>query len=209
MELQLALDCAHLDTALKILEQVRPYIDIAELGTPLMYSEGARAIRTIKEYYPDLAVLSDMKLMDGGEEISSIAYEAGADIVTVLGVSSDATVSSVLRAANRYGRKVFADLINAPDIQRRAAQLEELGVHYIGVHTSYDLRETVAAPLEDLGRIQSVLTRSKTAISGGIKPSSVGTILPLHPDVIIVGSGIMGASDPLAAAKELSKAIHS
>ena len=40
MELQVALDCKDLSEALAVMKEIYPYVDIAELGTPLMYNEG-------------------------------------------------------------------------------------------------------------------------------------------------------------------------
>ena len=47
-QLQLALD-GDLDSALEILSAAHPYIDIAEVGTPLVFREGMRAVRRIRE----------------------------------------------------------------------------------------------------------------------------------------------------------------
>ena len=65
IRLQVALD-GDLDSALEILAVVHPYIDIAEIGTPLIYREGMRAVRLIHERYPDVSLLADLKIMDAG-----------------------------------------------------------------------------------------------------------------------------------------------
>lgn len=209
MELQVALDCKDVSKALEVLEQIYPYIDIAELGTPLMYNEGTRAVREIKKRYPTLKVLADMKLLDGGYDISKIAYEEGADIVTVAGVTNDSVVAGVVKAAKEFGGQCFLDLISVDDIEKRAKEAEELGVDCVGVHTSHDLIEGEnQAPMKELLRIKSVLTKTKTSISGGIKASFIDEIVSLEPDVIIVGSGIMEVEDQRAAAEKIYRAIH-
>ena len=40
MTLQVALDCNDIASALKVLDNIYPYLDVAELGTGLMISEG-------------------------------------------------------------------------------------------------------------------------------------------------------------------------
>lgn len=72
---------------------------------------GARAISSIKDSYPDKEVLADFKIMDAGSYEAGIAFEAGADIVTVLGVSSDATIAGAVSAARKFQREVMVDLI--------------------------------------------------------------------------------------------------
>lgn len=208
MKLQIALDCNDIGTALKVVEEVYPYIDIAELGTPLMISEGARAVRIMKERYPALKVLSDIKIMDGGDSIARIVLEAGADIVTVLGVTNDMTIKGVVAAAHDFKKEVFVDLISVSDVKKRAAEVDALGVNYIGVHTSYDLRNTVATPLDDLKKIKSVVKTAKVAISGGIKQGMLNNIMAVEPDVVITGSSIMNASDKRSIAKQFYETLH-
>src|SRR5690349_14058031 len=65
--LQLALD-GTLEQAVTVLDLVAPYVDIVELGTPLLYREGIRAAAHIHHLYPDMTLLADMKIMDAGEE---------------------------------------------------------------------------------------------------------------------------------------------
>ncbi|MFX0011219.1 MAG: orotidine 5'-phosphate decarboxylase / HUMPS family protein, partial [Candidatus Hermodarchaeota archaeon] len=64
--LQVALDLLNLDDALKIASQVAPYVDILEAGTPLIKSEGIKAVRTLKETYPDKLICADLKIADAG-----------------------------------------------------------------------------------------------------------------------------------------------
>ena len=49
-KLQLALD-GELATALEILQAVHAFIDIAEIGTPLVFREGMQALRQIRSSY--------------------------------------------------------------------------------------------------------------------------------------------------------------
>jgi 3-hexulose-6-phosphate synthase len=81
-----------------------------------------------------VAVLADLKIMDAGEHEAELAFSAGADIVTVLGVAHDETIQGVVRAARRAGggtKEVMVDLINTVDPAARAAQVAELGVDIV------------------------------------------------------------------------------
>ena len=60
MKLQIALD-GDIDQGLAVLQAVRPYVDIAEIGTPLIFREGLGAARRLREAFPDLALLADLK----------------------------------------------------------------------------------------------------------------------------------------------------
>lgn len=209
MTLQVALDCNDVCTALRVLENIYPYIDVAELGTGLMISEGTKAIREIRREYPQLKLLSDIKLMDGGAPLAQIVLEAGADIVTVLGASDDNTILGVANAAREFGKESFVDLICVRDVARRAMEVDQLGVDYVGVHTSYDLRQSVGAPLQDLKALKECVRHAKTSISGGITLESLDQILEVRPDNVIVGGGIMNAKEQRETAQEIYRLIHS
>ncbi len=208
MKLQIALDSFELSTAMEILAGVRELVDIAEVGTGLGVSAGAEAIRAIASRYPDLLVLSDMKIMDGGESLAGFAFDSGADIVSVLALADDATVAGAVRAARERGKEVLADMIGVTDVAERAGVLDGLGVDYLCVHTPYDLRASVLPPTEDLARVQSVARRAKAVVTGGISLQAIDTVVGFEPDVVVVGSAIMGAEDPVAAARAFSAAVH-
>ncbi|MEV4649659.1 orotidine 5'-phosphate decarboxylase / HUMPS family protein, partial [Saccharopolyspora sp. NPDC049357] len=67
MKLQVALDVATLEDALTLARQTAEHVDILELGTPLIKSEGLDAIKAIKAAHPDKLVFADMKTADAGE----------------------------------------------------------------------------------------------------------------------------------------------
>lgn len=49
-------------------------------------------ITAIKQAHPDKTVFADLKTMDAGELEANIAFNAGADLVTVLGSAGDSTI---------------------------------------------------------------------------------------------------------------------
>lgn len=207
MKLQAALDFDNLRDALALMEVIHPYVDIAEIGTPLMLAEGTRAVAEVKRRYPSIDVLADMKIMDGGESIAGIAFRAGADIVTVLGVTNDATISGVVQAARHFGKRAFADTLAVTNLAERTRQLDKLGVDYISVHTAYDLRDCIRTPIDALKVIQANLTHAKSAISGGVNVAIMPEIRTVGPEIVIVGSALTTAQDPLAVARALRKAM--
>ena len=56
MKLQIALDDKTLVDSLILAEKVREYIDIIEIGTPLVIEEGMRAVREFRRYFPFLNI---------------------------------------------------------------------------------------------------------------------------------------------------------
>lgn len=121
MKLQLALDELTLPEALVFIDKVVDDVDIIEVGTPFLIREGVNAIKVIKEKYPHKEVLVDAKIMDGGHFESQLLFDAGADYVTVLGVTDLLTIQSCICAAKEAGKQVVVDMICVDDLPSGSA----------------------------------------------------------------------------------------
>jgi 3-hexulose-6-phosphate synthase len=208
VELQLALDLVNIPEAIKVVKEVEEYIDIVEIGTPVVINEGLRAVKEMKDAFPNLKVLADLKIMDAaGYEVMK-ASEAGADIITILGAAEDMSIKGAVEEAKAQGKKILVDMIGIKDIESRAAELDELGVDYICVHTGYDLQAIGQNSFADLMTIKNVVKNAKTAIAGGIKLDTLPKVVKLKPDLIIVGGGIANQDDKAAAAAKMKQMIQ-
>ena len=208
MKLQLALDDITLDEALSLGEQVRDHVDIVEIGTPFIIEDGLAPVRAFKARFPGLAILADTKIMDAGEYEASSAFAAGADYVTVLGVTDLATVEGCLRAARKHGGTVVVDMICVADLPGRIAQLERIGVTALAVHTGVDQQAAGRTPLDDLRLMKSHSKAATIFVAGGINLATLQHYLEAGADVAIVGSGIRHASDPVREARALREVIE-
>jgi 3-hexulose-6-phosphate synthase len=207
MELQLALDLVNIPEAKELVKEVEEYIDIVEIGTPVVINEGLRAVKEIKEAFPNLKVLADLKIMDAaGYEVMK-ASEAGADIVTILGAAEDMSIKGAVEEAKKQGKKILVDMIAVKDLETRAKEVDAFGVDYICVHTGYDLQAVGKNSFEDLQTIKRVVKNAKTAIAGGIKLETLPEDIKAQPDLVIVGGGITGQEDKKAVAAEMQKMI--
>nr|WP_269154333.1 3-hexulose-6-phosphate synthase [Bacillus sonorensis] len=208
VELQLALDLVNIPEAIEVVKEVEEYIDIVEIGTPVVINEGLRAVKEVKGAFPNLKVLADLKIMDAaGYEVMK-ASEAGADIITILGAAEDMSIKGAVEEAKAQGNKILVDMIGIKDIKSRAKELDELGVDYICVHTGYDLQAIGQNSFEDLMTIKNVVKNAKTAIAGGIKLDTLPEVVQLKPDLIIVGGGIANQDDKAAAAAKMKQMIQ-
>lgn len=64
MKLQLALDLVNIPQAIELVKEVQEYVDVVEIGTPVVINEGLRAVKEVKEAFLNLTVLADLKIMD-------------------------------------------------------------------------------------------------------------------------------------------------
>lgn len=206
--LQIALDDISMQEALDLLDQINEDLDIIEIGTPFMMEYGMDAIRRIKERCPAKELLCDAKIMDAGGYEAELAYRAGADYVTVLAVTDDRTIKDVVSAARRMDKKVMADMLCIPDLKTRIQELEDLGVDVLAVHTGVDQQAAGRTPLNDLAEMRMYAEHAQIAVAGRIDAENIDAYLAHRPEIIIVGSGIVHAADPRAAASALARSIR-
>ncbi|MCD8785582.1 3-hexulose-6-phosphate synthase [Staphylococcus gallinarum] len=202
MELQLAIDLLNKEEATKLANKVKDYVDIVEIGTPIVINEGLPAVQHLNDNIEGVKVLADLKIMDAADYEVSQAVKFGADVVTILGVAEDASIKAAVDEAHKHDKQLLVDMIAVQDLEKRAKELDDLGADYIAVHTGYDLQAEGKSPLESLRKVKSVISNSKVAVAGGIKPDTIKDIVSENPDLIIVGGGIANADDPVEAAKQ-------
>lgn len=225
MLLQVTLDTPKLDECAEIVEQIHEYVDIVEVGNPLIIEAGLSLVRDLHEEYPNIKICADAKIVNSGHYIASRCFDSGASIVTVMGLAPDQTVEGAVAEAQLVGGYVMADLTGVSDIPTRARELEELGVHYLCAHTAFEDRHlpsnpfsdarpgiarTIASmlgytdPLRELDLIRSNTTgRSKPAIVGRINEENIDLVVAHEPELVLVGRAIVGSVAPAHAAADL------
>lgn len=209
--LQVALDLTSIDKALSIAEKAWSNgADILEAGTPLIKSEGLKAVKILRREFPDAVIVADMKTVDVGDLEASLAAEAGADIVTVMGFAWDSTIKVVVRAAKEYGVLVEADLMYVEDIIGRARRLKELGVDIIGLHIGIDVQKergiTASTLMEEVKKVVEIFGNN-VSVAGGLREDNVGNVVKAGARIIVVGSAITKADDPGNATRRIKEAI--
>jgi 3-hexulose-6-phosphate synthase/6-phospho-3-hexuloisomerase len=200
--LQLAVDTESLDEGLTLVEKVYPNFDIVEVGTPLIIAEGVQAVEAIKTRWPDKLCLADVKIMDAGLMEADIAFNAGADIVTVLGCSDDSTISGVVESARKHGKIVMADMINCADITGRAKQLEALGVNILCAHASVDSANDADSLFVEITSTRMAVD-CPLAIAGGVNQETLLDAVMAGASIVVVGSAISRANSPSQTAAEI------
>jgi len=209
MKLQLALDDLTMEQSFELLYKVEKDIDIIEIGTPFMMVEGMKVLREIKKRFPNHELLCDTKIMDAGAFESQIAFDAGADYLTVLGITDNATIEACIAKAFEYDRKVVVDMICVPNLKQRIKILENIGVEYFSVHTGVDQQANGRTPLDDLIEMKEATKKAKIAVAGGLKSSNLNRYMLYKPDIIIVGGGILNAPDPVKETKMIKEILSS
>src|SRR3970040_511516 len=205
--LQVALDFMHLKRAVQAAkEAVEGGADWVEAGTPLVKSEGVEAGRALRKAFPGRTIVADLKVMDTGALEVEIAAKAGADVVTVMGVTDDATILEAVKAARRYGAKIMVDLMRVRDKPKRAKELEKLGVDYLNMHVSIDEQMIAHTPLEELKAVCKA-SRLPVAVAGGLNSETVAQAVEAGARIIIVGGAIIKAEKVAEATRTIRTAM--
>jgi len=206
--LQIALDFVTLNRAMKLAEEaVEGGADWLEAGTPLIKSEGLDAVRELRKRFPDKTIIADMKIMDAGRIEAEAAAKAGANIIGVLGVSSDATIKECIEAGRNYGFKVIVDMIGVSDVATRAKQVEEFGANYVGIHIAIDEQMEGVSPFEKLKQIAEAVS-IPIAIAGGVNSETVVDAIDAGASIIVVGGAITKSPDAKSATADIKKAME-
>jgi 3-hexulose-6-phosphate synthase len=205
-KLQVAIDLLTTKDALELAAKVAPYVDIIELGTPLIKNMGSAVITAMKNAHPDKLVFADLKTADAGELEADIAFTAGADLVTVMGAAGNATIIGAVKAAKAHHKGIVVDTIGYPDRVKRAREVIDLGVEFVELHAGLDEQWTEGYS------IQKLIDEASSAgvpvsIAGGVNINNIAAVVKAGAQVAVAGAAIYGAKDPAAAAKALREAI--
>lgn len=171
---QLSLDLIDLRDALDTAEiALRAGVDWLEAGTPLIIAEGLRGVRELRARYPNVPIVADLKIMDGGWLEAEMAAKAGASMVVVMGQAHEETIELVVKAGRDFGAKVMGDNMAMPDPVEGARRLEQLGCDYIVHHIGYDMRtlrrergQSASTPMDRLREIVAAVSVPVQAVGG-------------------------------------------
>jgi 3-hexulose-6-phosphate synthase len=204
--LQVAIDTLSIDEAVELAASLRGVVDLIEAGTPFIKRYGIGVVSRLREA-SGLPIVADLKIADGGPFEAQLAVDAGAALVTVLGTAADATVAGVVETAHAGGLEVAADLLGVHDVPQRVGQLERLGADYLGVHAGTDARLAGGTDLMSEIGLVTAISQMRLVVAGGLNANTVPGVLGFHPSIVVVGSAITGAPDPVAAARAIRSAI--
>jgi len=160
-------------------------------------------------------MLRDVHLMIAHPARHVAAYvQAGADIITVHAEAPDAAdaIAGIRAAADRAGRPVLAGLALMPGTDPDAIGALLALAPDMFLVLSLDPRDgrpadipAACARLRDV-RDRTRATRPVLAFDGGVTLNSINEIAACAPDIIVSGSAVMKADDPMNAFGQMQKA---
>jgi 3-hexulose-6-phosphate synthase len=171
---QISLDLTNIDEALETAAMaMRAGVDWLEAGTPLILAEGLRGVRLLREAFPGIPIVADLKTMDGGYLEAEMMAKAGATHVVVMARAHEETIKCVVKAGADFGVEVMGDNLGCENMVEAAKWLEALGCDYVIHHIGYDERRGFAArgekmpsPLDQLREVVRAVKIPVQAVGG-------------------------------------------
>ncbi len=216
--LQLALDSTNLETAVVSAQKAEQVVDIIEIGTILACAEGMKAVSLLRALHPEHIIVCDLKTTDGGAILAKMAFEAGADWLTVSAAAHPATKAACKKVADEFNI-LHPELKIPKEIQieiygnwtlNDAQEWLNLGVKQAIYHRSRD------AELAGKGWTQTDIDLMKALSDMGLELSITGGIIPedihLFKDIknakaFIAGRALVGPNG-LTIAQKIHEQIN-
>jgi 3-hexulose-6-phosphate synthase/6-phospho-3-hexuloisomerase len=152
---------------------IRAGVDWLEAGTPFILAEGLHGVQALRERFPKVPIVADLKTMDGGYLEAEMMAKAGATHVVVMARAHEETIICAVKAGRDFGVQVMGDNLGCPDMVAAARQLEDLGCDYIVHHIGYDERRGIVArglrqpsPLDQLREVVAAVKVPVQAVGG-------------------------------------------
>src|SRR4029077_1088433 len=129
--------------------------------------------RQLRQRFPGVPIVADLKTMDGGYLEAEMMAKAGATHVVVMARAHEETIKCVVNAGRDFGVKVMGDNLGCDNMVTAAKWLEDLGCDYVIHHIGYDERRGIAArglrmpsPLDQLRDVVNAVKIPVQAVGG-------------------------------------------
>ncbi len=205
MKIQVAIDRVTIEQAIEIIKVVKDYADIIEIGTSLIKDYGLESVRNIRNAFPDITILADIKTIDEAEYEFRAGYKAGADILTVMGAANIDSIEICRNVAVKYQKDYMIDLLEVSD--EKIKELKKFKDAIFCVHLPADkegqgLKELVQKTSKNL------IDCPRLAVAGGVSLKTLSIIKESKFEIAIVGGAITKAENMKEAAYIFSREVR-
>lgn len=206
MKLQVAIDRVKLDEAIDLVKRLDGIADIIELGTSLIKDYGLYALKSKRISLRKSLLLMDIKTNDEGEYEFTQGFNAGADILSIMGSANKVTLDLAYQIAQQKNKKMLIDLmgLNYSEVRKIANYPNAI----YNLHNSHDKHKTVAITTEIMQFKKEYPNIQSIAVAGGINLKQARLLVKQgQTEIVIVGSQIIKADNPIKKALEFKEAI--
>ncbi|GAL20695.1 3-keto-L-gulonate 6-phosphate decarboxylase [Vibrio maritimus] len=198
--IQIALDQTQLPAAIEVAKNVESFVDVIEVGTILAFAEGMNAVKTLRKNHPDHILVCDMKTTDGGAILSKLAFEAGADWITVSAAAHIATIGACKKVADEFNGEIQIEIYGNWTMEDAKAWVN-LGINQAIYHRSRDAELAgVGWTEDDLVKMRQLSDLGiELSITGGIVPEDIYLFEGIKAKTFIAGRALAGENGKATA----------
>ncbi|SHF90813.1 3-keto-L-gulonate-6-phosphate decarboxylase UlaD [Vibrio gazogenes] len=203
--IQIALDQTNLTSAIEVARRVESFVDVIEVGTILAFAEGMNAVRTLRHNHPEHLLVCDMKTTDGGAILARMAFEAGANWITVSAAAHIATIAACKQVADEFNGEIQIEIYGNWTMAD-AKSWVDLGITQAIYHRSRDAELAgIGWTPGDLDKMRQLSDLGlELSITGGIVPEDLYLFEGIKAKTFIAGRALAGEEgrETAAALKE-------
>lgn len=202
-KLQIALDLTDVKEACLLADQIKDAADIIEAGTVLVLACGLQCLSRLKEICPNKVILGDIRIIKAGGKLSTLAFDYGADIVTLISDATRETYTAVIKEARKRTKNILIE-INESYTAEDLAFWKKQGLTHILFHRSSEVK--LVEEVWDISTLHEIRELSKKGFSvyvtGGISVSEIELFRDTGVYAFIIGRSITASSNPKQAAHD-------
>ncbi|MDZ7293602.1 3-keto-L-gulonate-6-phosphate decarboxylase UlaD [Mycoplasmopsis pulmonis] len=209
--LQIALDNLTIESAIEDAKKASKYLDVIEVGTILISSEGKKAIKEIVKAFPDKIIVADGKVADAGKIFGQMFFSQGAHFTTAICAAEVETMAQLLAVAKEYDPNNDVQIELTSNFSwDQAKSWAQRGIKQAVWHRSRDAQAAGAKwSKNDLDSIKKLIDLGfKVTVTGGIEVDDIKFFKDLPIYIFIAGRSIRDAKNPEQAAKDFQDEIR-
>lgn len=206
MKLQVALDRISLAQATVWAKSLDGIVDVIELGTSLIKDFGLQNLVDIKAQISHSELLMDLKTMDEAQYEFEQGFKANADILTVMGAASKASIVDCYQVTRDQHKAMMIDLMEVTP--ERIQTITNFDEAYYCLHHSTDAGKNNSV-LDDVASFHQQFPEIKRiAVAGGIDLETAKQLKAQGiAELVIVGGKITKAPNLVEAAQAFKEAV--
>ncbi|MDI3542785.1 MAG: 3-hexulose-6-phosphate synthase [Candidatus Atribacteria bacterium] len=208
--LQLALDIVTREEAKHLVSSLLDYVDIIEVGTPLILRYGLSMVTEIRKLGEDKKIFADTKIVDAGKWETGEALKSGADMVSVLAGASLFTLREAKEVCQERKAQLVVDTIDFFfPYPQKVKEIKEINPDFLSLHLASDAFQRGESWLAVMEKSPFLSEKNFSfMVAGGISPATLPQIIKeVSPAVVVVGSAITNSPHPEEITKEIRRII--
>jgi 3-hexulose-6-phosphate synthase len=205
MKLQIAIDRVSFEKAKNLTEIFDGLAEVIEIGTSLIKDYGLLKLKELTSKKNTSKLLGDIKTSDEGAYEFKQGFKQGFDILTVMGSAALETIDKCYEVSEQNNGTMMIDLLECSD--EKIKEIAHFKNAIYCIHASID-REKLLNPAKTVKEFKERFPQvNKIAVAGGITLDCISELSKHNIELVIVGSAITNAENPVKKAKQFKEAM--